>query len=258
MRSRVDGPENRTHNPLVQGSILAGHQESNGHGRGGVRGNAGVIDCGAVRQMDKPPTPPSCSECATKSEAPGGSLPTQSSSRMWRSSSGKMRIDTPSASIISSPADKKTILLDHLKKEAMVIPMPPATGTAPSGGPKVPGGAGSAPPMQVQDLGKSMIEGHEVEGKRYVLPAAQKPEMPSMPKMPKLPQMPKPPQSPQATAPPKPPQPTVTEVWTSVKLKTPVLTKVTSALGSQTTYCKPTSSLRSRILPRLKFLPDIN
>jgi hypothetical protein len=66
--------------------------------------------------MDKPPTPPSCSECATKSEAPGGIPPTQSSSRMWRSSSGKMRIDTPSASIISSPADKKTILLDHLKK----------------------------------------------------------------------------------------------------------------------------------------------
>jgi len=96
--------------------------------------------------------------------------------------------------------------------------------------------------MQVQDLGKSMIEGHEVEGKRYVLPAAQKPQMPSMPKMPKLPQMPKPPQSPQATAPPKPPQPTVTEVWTSVNLKMPVLTKVTSALGSQTTYCKPTSA----------------
>jgi hypothetical protein len=161
---------------------------------------------------------------------------------MWRSASGKMRIDTPSASIISSPADKKTILLDHLKKEAMVIPMPPATGTAPSGSSKVPSGAAAAPPMQVQDLGKSRIEGHEVEGKRYVLPAAQKPQMPSLPKMPKLPQMPKPPQSPQATAPPKPPQPTVTEVWTSVKLKTPVLTKVTSALGSQTTYCKPTSS----------------
>jgi hypothetical protein len=207
-----------------------------------------VINCGAVRQMDTPATPPSCSECATKSEAPGGSPPTQSSSRMWRSSSGKMRIDTPSASIISSPADKKTILLDHLKKEAMVIPMPPAAGTAPSGSPKVPSGAAAAPPMQVQDLGKSMIEGHEVEGKRYVLPAAQKPQMPSMPKMPKLPQMPKvpqmpkPPQSPQATAQPKLPQPTVTEVWTSVKLKTPVLTKVTSALGSQTTYCKPTSS----------------
>ena len=105
--------------------------------------------------------------------------------------------------------------------------------------------------MQVQDLGKSLIEGHEVEGKRYVLPAAQKPQAPPMPKMPPLPQMPKapqtpkPPQSPQSpkAAPlPKLPQPTVTEVWTSVKLKTPVLTKVTSHLGAQTTYCKPTST----------------
>jgi hypothetical protein len=35
--------------------------------------------------------------------------------------------------------------------------------------------------------------------------------------------------------------PSVTEVWTSVKLKTPVLTKVTTAAGEQTTYCKPVS-----------------
>jgi hypothetical protein len=205
--------------------------------------------------MDQPPTPPSCSECATKSEAPGGNAgnaPPQSSSRMWRSSAGKMRIDTPSASIISSPADQKTILLDHVKKEAMVIPTPPASGTAPAGSPKMPSGAPAAPPMQVQDLGKSLIEGHEVEGKRYVLPPAQKPKPPAMPKMPQLPGIPKAPpkappapaapQSPKAPPPPKPPQPTVAEVWTSVKLKTPVLTKVTSSLGSQTTYCKPTST----------------
>jgi hypothetical protein len=174
-----------------------------------------------------------------------------------------MRIDTPSASIISSPADQKTILLDHLKKVAMVIPTPPTPGAAPSGSTKMPGAAAPAPPMQIQDLGKSLIEGHEVEGKRYVLPAAQKPPAPPMPKMPLLPQMPKAPQmpqvpqaqAPQAQAPqaqppqlpkapplPKPPQPTVAEVWTSVKLKTPVLTEVTSALGSQTTYCKPTST----------------
>jgi hypothetical protein len=171
---------------------------------------------------------------------------------MWRSSDGKMRIDTPSASIISSPADQKTILLDHLKKEAMIIPMPPPPGAAPSGSAKMPSAAAPAsPPMQVQDLGKSMIEGHEVEGKRYVLPAAQKPPAPPMPKLPPLPQMPKvaslpkapaAPQLPKAPPPAKPPQPTVTEVWTSVKLKTPVLTKITSSLGSQTTYCKPTST----------------
>jgi hypothetical protein len=209
-----------------------------------------VIDFTAVGPMYQPPTPPSCSECATQAAGSGGSPPSQSSSRMWRSSTGQMRIDTPSASIISSPAEQKTILLDHLKKEAMVMSMPPASGAPPPGIPKAPGGALSSAPMQVQDLGKSLIEGHEVEGKRYVLPAAQKPPAPSMPKMPQLLQMPKPPQapappqaqSPTAPVPPKPPQPTIAEVWTSVKLKTPVLTKVTSALGSRTTYCKPTST----------------
>jgi hypothetical protein len=31
-------------------------------------------------------------------------------------------------------------------------------------------------------------------------------------------------------------------VWTSVKLKTPVLTKTSTAAGEQTTYCKPTAT----------------
>jgi hypothetical protein len=150
-----------------------------------------------------------------------------------------MRLDTPNTSIITLPGSQKTIMLDHLKKEAMVIPMPPAS-AAPSapGMPKMPG-MPKLPALQVQDLGKSMIEGHEVEGKRYTFsppPAPQAPQAPQAPKAPQMPQMPKPPQL------PKPPQPTVTEVWTSVKLKTPVLTKVTTAAGEQTTYCKPTST----------------
>jgi hypothetical protein len=153
-----------------------------------------------------------------------------------------MRIDTPTSSIISNPTDQKTILLDHLKKEATIIPVPTASGAAPPTSPKLPGGAPPAPAMQVQDLGKSMIEGHEVEGKRYVLPAAQKPPAPVMPKMPQMPGSPKSVALPKAPSPPKAPQPTVTEVWISTKLKTPVLTKITSALGSQTTYCKPTST----------------
>jgi hypothetical protein len=37
-------------------------------------------------------------------------------------------------------------------------------------------------------------------------------------------------------------EPTVTEVWTSVKLGTAVLTKIKSSAGEQTTYCKPTST----------------
>jgi len=214
-----------------------------------------VINFRTVQPPSVPPIPPSCSECATKTQAAGGSAPpTQSTSRMWRSSNGNMRLDTPQTSIITLPGSQKTIMLDHLKKEAMVIPMPPAP-AAPSapGMPKMPG-APKLPALQVQDLGKSMIEGHEVEGKRFTFsppPAPQSPQAPQAPQapqMPKLPQLPKGvklpplPKLPKPPLSPKPPQPTVTEVWSSVKLKTPVLTKVTTAAGEQTTYCKPTST----------------
>jgi hypothetical protein len=167
---------------------------------------------------------------------------------MWRSSNGNMRIDTLSTSIITNPAAQKAILLDHLKKEAVVVPMPPAQAApSSSGSSQAPAGAAPAPPMQMQDLGKSTIEGHDVEGKRYVLTPPALPQMsqlPQIPKAPKPPQSaaPQPPASPKAPQPPKPPQPTVTEIWTSVKLKMPVLTKVTTAAGEQTTYCKPTST----------------
>jgi hypothetical protein len=167
-------------------------------------------------------------------------------------------------SIINVPANQHTILLDHLKKEATVIPMVPGMGSpASGGGAGAQSGAAQAPPLKVEDLGKSTIEGHEVEGKRYTLPAPpafQKPKMPKMPQVPKppgapqapkiadakmpqakMPEAPKPPQPAKPPEMPKPPQPTVTEIWTSVKLKTPVLTKITSFAGERTTYCKPTS-----------------
>ena len=168
-----------------------------------------------------------------------------------------MRVDTPHTSIITNPDGQKAIMLDHLKKEAMVIPMPPAeAGASSSTSPQAPAGAAPPPPMQVHDLGKSTIEGHEVESKRYTFtpppmpPMPQPPQMPPLPQMPKTPkppqsaapQRPKPPQAPKPLQPPKPPQPTVTEIWTSVKLKMPVLTKVTTAAGEQTTYCKPKST----------------
>jgi len=203
--------------------------------------------------MPTAPTPPFCSDCATKTQPAGGAAPSQSASRMWRSSDGKMRFDTPNTSIISDPGSQRTILLDHVKKEASIFPMPAAaTGAPVAGMPQMPAANIPKPPaMQVEDLGKSMIEGHEVEGKRYTLPAmappakptlptvnAPKPpsaggamQAPSVPGAPKLPQMPK-----------LPSKPNVTEVWSSVKLKAPVLTKVTTAAGEQTTYCKPTSA----------------
>ncbi|MGA2645272.1 MAG: hypothetical protein ABSF15_11200 [Candidatus Sulfotelmatobacter sp.] len=207
-----------------------------------------MINCRTVEKASIPSTPPSCSDCTTKTQAAGGTPPTQSASRMWRSGNGKMRIDTPHTSVISDPAGQRTIMLDHLKKEAMVFPIPPSAPPSQSGGPQMPGGAPKLPPLQVHDLGKSLIEGHEVEGKRYTFSPPQAPQAPQPPEMPKMPKMPKPPQSPKPPLPPKPPQlpkppqPTVTEVWTSVKLKMPILTKVTSSVGEQTTYCKPTST----------------
>src|ERR1700730_17317695 len=84
-----------------------------------------------------PPAPPSCSECASKTQPAGGGQPSQSASRMWRSGDGKTRIDTPTTSVISDPASQHTIVLDHVKKEATVIPMPPpgSPGPAPSAAP---------------------------------------------------------------------------------------------------------------------------
>jgi hypothetical protein len=199
-----------------------------------------------------PPLPPFCSDCATKTQPASGGSPTQSASRMWRSSDGKFRLDTPSTSVISDPASKQAIVLDHLKKEATIVPITTATGaSAAAGGPQVPAAQGSAPPVKVEDLGKSMIEGHEVEGKRFTLPPftpPAKPKMPSMPKAPgvNLPGAPKPPSAPGAAKAPAAPElpkvPSVTEVWTSTKLKAPVLTKVTTSAGEQTTYCKPVST----------------
>ena len=218
-----------------------------------------------------PPTPPSCSECASKTQPAGGGPPSQTASRMWRSSDGKTRIDMPQTSVISDPISKHTIVLDHLKKEASIIPMPPP------GAPAMPPGASPAAAaalhpssVHTQDLGKSMIEGHEVEGKRYTLPHVPPPPKPQIPgmkipgmkppaapslpgvkmpaapavpgaKLPGAPSMPKPPGAPAPPPKPKlPATPSVAEVWTSVKLKTPVLTKVTTAAGEHTTYCKPT------------------
>lgn len=194
-----------------------------------------------------PPTSPSCSECASKMQPASGGPATQSASRMWRSSDGKTRIDLPQTSVISDPASQHTIVLDHVKKEASVIPMTPPGAPPPPGAPGAPT-APAPPSVHVQDLGKSMIDGHEVEGKRFTLPTPPtpaKPTMPAMPaakmpavKMPGAPTVPKPPGAPAAPAGPKPPS--VTELWTSVKLKTPVLTKVTTPSGELTTYCKPT------------------
>jgi hypothetical protein len=176
----------------------------------------------------------------------------QTPSSVVRASDGKTRIDTPNQTVITNPAAQHAIVLDHLKKIATVMPMvpqppqlpqmqPPKPGAPPMEPPKMP----QMPPVAVQDLGKSLIEGHPVEGKRYIVqppPPPQPPAPPQLPKPPAMPglQAPQPPKPPAPPAiPPPPPAPTISEVWTSTQLKVPVLTKITTPSGVQTTYCKP-------------------
>jgi hypothetical protein len=203
-----------------------------------------VLNFSAVGPISTPPVPPSCSDCTTQMQPAGGAPAAPAASRMWKSSDGKFRFDTPTASVISNPSSQQAILLDHIKKEATILPMPPAMGGAP---PSIPGmglpAMGAAPPaMQVEQLGKSLIEGHEVEGQRFTLPPSSAPTPPGMPKLPGAPALSAPGVPGKPPLPKLPAVPSVTEVWTSVALKVPVLTKMTTGAGQQTTYCKPTSA----------------
>ena len=183
---------------------------------------------------------------------------TQSPMQMFRAPDGKMRVDAGQISTISDPATQKMMILDHVKKEMKVVPIPEVPAAAPPfqlpGIPamQMPPAAMPQPP-KVEDLGKAFIDGHEVEGKKFTFqppPPPQPPQAPQLPQKPQMPQMPqisgmqKPalpgmPQPPQAPAPPvPPPPPTVTEVWTSTKLKLPVLTKTDGPFGQQMCQCK--------------------
>jgi hypothetical protein len=63
-------------------------------------------------------------------------------------------------------------------------------------------------------LGKSLINGHEVQGTRYTFPTLN---------------------------PLMPPPISMWEVWTSTKLQTPVMTKTVGAFGERQCVCKVTS-----------------
>jgi hypothetical protein len=91
-----------------------------------------------------------------------------------------------------------------------------------------------------------MVEGVEVMGKRYTIKPPELPKMPAMPQAPTMPQAPgapKLPGMPQEPAMKAPALPhIVTEIWTSTKLKMPVLTTVTGAFGQHSCYCKHEAS----------------
>lgn len=149
---------------------------------------------------------------------------------MTRSSDGKVRVDTGNTSLISNPKEQHAILLDHVTKEARIVPLPaapPQLGMPPLSVPSPSAPLSAPPPMKVQDLGKSFIEGHEVDGKRYIIQppaAAAPPALPQGPQKPGLPAMPA--------------APTTVDVWTSSKLGLPVMTQVTGPFGQQTCVCK--------------------
>ncbi|MGD0667453.1 MAG: hypothetical protein ABSB23_07820 [Bryobacteraceae bacterium] len=193
--------------------------------------------------------------------------PVQSSYRFSRSADGKTRVDSGNTSVISNPTAGQTVLLDHLKKTATIVPpaAPQMSGSPPPQMPQSPHpgmpAAPAAPAMQVQDLGKSLFKGHEVEGKRYVIQPP--PPMPGTPKAPPPPGMPKPPQMPgmkapqltgvpappkapgvagappppTLTTPPKPQTPTTVDTWTSPSLHLPMATKMTGSFGQITQMC---------------------
>ncbi len=167
---------------------------------------------------------------------------------MARSAAGQMRIDYGASSVITNPASGKTILLDHLKQEARVIPTPPTVTPpqfTPPGMPGMPGAPTmpTSPAGAVKDLGTRVIQGVEARGTQITLPplaAPQAPGAPQMPGMPALPKMPGAPAIPGAPAPPALPQPMVAETWVSTKLQMPVLTRITGPFGQSICYCKNT------------------
>jgi hypothetical protein len=158
--------------------------------------------------------------------------PKQTAYRLFRSSDGKTRVDTGNTSVIHDPSAGKSIVLDHVKKEAQISAAPPPQVPGMPSMPQLPGmpsmpQAPQPPSVHVQDLGKSLMQGREVEGKRYTI------QPPAIPQMPKMPGMPKPPQMPQAPQPP-----TTAEVWTNPQLQLPMATRLNGPFGQQTSICQ--------------------
>jgi len=185
-----------------------------------------------------------------------GKLPQVHKWKMFRSSQGETHLDFGKTGLISKPGAMQSILLDHVKRQARIVPAPshaqaPPSAQAPGGSvPHVP-----APPsalLHVKDLGKQTIGGHEAEGKLYTFQPPKVPAvsglkgpklgaLPALPKVPGLPQPPgmQPPSPGKPSTPGAPQGPVQTlEVWTHTKLKVPVLTKANGIPGLQSSTCK--------------------
>ena len=158
--------------------------------------------------------PPACAQCInTLQLAAPGSLPQESPWSLLRSAEGRLRLNFGNTSIITDPIAGVRMYLDHLAQTVRIMPLTPPTPPGMPGMPQaaipgfgMPGLAGLAipamPGTNVQNLGKSIMDGLEVMGKRYISGAR------------------------------------TLETWTSTKLQLPVLTKMTGSFGLQTCQCK--------------------
>jgi hypothetical protein len=176
---------------------------------------------------------------APSAAQPGAPAPPPIPWKVLRSSDGKTRLDFGAKSVISDPASGKAIVLDHLKKEAVEVPVNKTAPAVPGinlPGLKPPGLPTMPAPPQVQDLGKKMIDGHEAEGKLFTIPPPPVPKLPSG--LPKPPGLPGAPAIPGAPKPPAAPQ--TVEMWTSKQFGLPVMTKVTGSFGQQISKCQCT------------------
>jgi len=204
------------------------------------------------------PLPPASAEYETAMPAGPGKLPHVQQWKMFRTGKGETHLDFGKTGLISKPGAKETILLDHVKKEARIMPAHTPAPQPPSPQAPAAGAAHTPAPttlVSMKDLGKQTIGGHEAEGKMYTFqtpkaPAAAGPgALPGMaaPKpgaLPKAPELPHPPgmKAPGAEPAPAegPAEPHVhsLEVWTHTKLKVPVLTKAHGVPGAPSSVCK--------------------
>ncbi len=163
-----------------------------------------------MAELSAPSLPAACGNCVTTTQL-NGAQAQQSPWNLLRAGDGRMRLDFGSMSAITDLAAQRTTILDHVARTARIMPLSPDAlkQMAPSlAVPGAPGGLPSAGALNIEQLGKQLIEGHECAGLRYALPSAS------------------------AGA-----APTIMEVWSSTKLHLPVLTTTTGPFGQQTLRC---------------------
>jgi hypothetical protein len=161
-----------------------------------------------------PPLPAACADCMqTTLPAQPGLNPIQLALQQFRSVEGKLRFNFGTMSLIINPLTELRILLNHLALEARILggapnlPGVPLMPLQPPGGLAVglPGGLGL--PL-LEQLGIALIEGLEAEGMRYVFPPGG--SIASW------------------------------EVWTSIALRLPIMTRTIGGFGQQTCICRCT------------------